>query len=154
MSEAKLTADEKKKIRELATLVEEERYYELLSVEKDCLLDEVRRSYHNMSRKWHPDRFFRRDVGEMRETIESIFMGVTRAYRVLTSEVDRKQYDFTHSTPAKKSDQKSARSKTHHRGARRRKRARTKTSSTAATTKASTQSARKAKKTSKSANKT
>ena len=96
MAEQELTREEQIRIRQLAEMVEEEQFYDLLGVPPGSSSDEIRAAYHSLSRQWHPDRFFRKNVEGLRQSIESIFMGITKAYRILSHEDSRTDYDHSH----------------------------------------------------------
>ena len=56
-----LTVEEKKAIEKLDTVVREGTFYELLGIEVAADVKAIQAAYYDLSRKWHPDRFFRRD---------------------------------------------------------------------------------------------
>lgn len=68
-------------------------YYDLMSLPKDADRREVKRAYFALSKAFHPDRWFRKDVGLFGERIEEVFKWLNRAYGVLGSPRKRKGYD-------------------------------------------------------------
>jgi curved DNA-binding protein CbpA len=123
MSKQPLTGDEIVKIQEYLSYIQEDRLYELLGITQDATEENVRQAYHSISRQWHPDRFFKRDIGNHKENIENIFMAVTKAYRTLSNTTSRKEYDRDYVPPETvyRKD-KDATYHRHHRGQRRRSR--------------------------------
>jgi tetratricopeptide (TPR) repeat protein len=77
----------------LARVVGEATYYDVLNVEDDASEAQLKRAFYSMSRRYHPDRFYRREVGEYESVIERVFTGITTAYEVLRDPLDRRRYD-------------------------------------------------------------
>lgn len=67
-------------------------YYRLFGVEESANRREIKAAYFRLSKAFHPDRWFRRDVGEFGARIEEIFKWLNRAYSVLGSPRKRKGY--------------------------------------------------------------
>jgi len=63
-------------------------YYEILGVEKNATLDEIKKSYRRLALKWHPDK--NQDNPESTEKFKSI----TEAYEVLSNPTKRRNYDM------------------------------------------------------------
>jgi len=55
----------------------------LLGVEPDADAKEVKKAYFRLSKEFHPDRFFRRDIGPFKERLDRIFKRVADAYENL-----------------------------------------------------------------------
>ncbi len=93
MPEVDLTAAEQARIDELFGMVQGGTFYELLGVPHDADAKAVQAAYYEMSRAWHPDRYFRRELGPYRERLETVFANLTRAYRTLSNEAERLRYN-------------------------------------------------------------
>lgn len=52
----------------------------LLGVTPDMDEKSIKRAYFKLSREFHPDRFFRRELGPYRSEVEKLFKGIQRAY--------------------------------------------------------------------------
>jgi len=63
-------------------------YYEVLGVAMDVSGEEVRRAYHRLALKWHPDKH-RGDDG----TASRVFQRVSQAYETLGDPARRAEYD-------------------------------------------------------------
>lgn len=50
---------------------------------------ELRASYYELSRRYHPDRFYRKDLGQDADLIEDVFAGINEAYQNLSSRLRR-----------------------------------------------------------------
>ena len=104
MSSNPLTPEEINHLEQLHSLANDEHFYELLGLSHIATFDQIRQAYHSISRQWHPDRFFRRDLGEHQEIIEFLFMQITKAYRTLSSPETRLDYDREHGHKSQSSD--------------------------------------------------
>jgi curved DNA-binding protein CbpA len=129
LSDQELTKEEQIRIRQLAEMVEDERFYDLLGIPPGSSTDDIRSAYHNLSRQWHPDRFFRKNIEGLKLSIESIFMGITKAYRILSNEESRTDYDhsngFANMPQLVKKEKSFSQRLSYRRGPRRRKREQT-----------------------------
>lgn len=63
-------------------------YYDLLGVKSDASLDEIKNAFFDKSKKLHPDS------DPSNPTLHSQFVELNEAYRVLSKEPSRKEYDF------------------------------------------------------------
>ncbi|RTZ91746.1 MAG: hypothetical protein DSY92_03805, partial [Planctomycetota bacterium] len=59
-------------------------YRERLGVEPDADLRAIKRAYFELSREFHPDRFFRCELGPYTERLSLIFKTIAEAYEVLS----------------------------------------------------------------------
>lgn len=68
-------------------------YYQILNVEKNASLEDIKKSYRKLSLKWHPDRWVSKSEQEKKEAEEK-FKDIAEAYSVLSDDKKRKQYDM------------------------------------------------------------
>lgn len=68
-------------------------HYELFGLKDGFTRDDLKRAYYTLSRRFHPDRFYRQDLGELQSQVEEVFVGINEAYRVLGDEAERARYD-------------------------------------------------------------
>jgi curved DNA-binding protein CbpA len=68
-------------------------YYDLLGVTPDADGGTIRRAYLDRSRRYHPDAWFRKNVGEFGPLLSRAFQKLSAAYQVLSDEDARAAYD-------------------------------------------------------------
>ena len=83
MGNETLTEDERATLTRLREFAQDGDHYRLLNVSPDAKPDDVRAAYYQLSREWHPDRHYRRDLGDLAGAIELVFVNITKAYKVL-----------------------------------------------------------------------
>lgn len=88
-----LDDDFKREVVFVYAQLDEVDYYGLLGVSADCGRRELRSAYFSMSKRYHPDRFFRKVLGDYGMRIEKIFQRITRAYQTLSNRTRRAEYD-------------------------------------------------------------
>ena len=82
--------------RELIVLyeqIDELTHYEFFGVERDADQRDIKKSYFKLSKRYHPDKHFRKDIGPYKEMLEDIFQKITRAYRTLSNDDKRREYN-------------------------------------------------------------
>jgi tetratricopeptide (TPR) repeat protein len=75
----------------------EQPYHALLGVDRSADSRAIKRAYFELSRQFHPDRYFRRQVGEYAPRLERIFKKVVEAYELLSDPMTRAEIE--RSTP-------------------------------------------------------
>ena len=79
-------------------------HYELLSVAADADGGAIRRAYLEKSKRYHPDAWYRRDVGGFGPLLSKWFQRLSAAYQILSDEECRAGYDRDHRAELSKSD--------------------------------------------------
>jgi curved DNA-binding protein CbpA len=67
--------------------------YKLLAVKRTATAAEIKQGYFRASKEFHPDAFFRRNLGSYKERIDRIFRGMKQAYDLLSDPKRRAVYD-------------------------------------------------------------
>ncbi len=70
-------------------------HYDALGVARDVDAKAIRRAYHALAAKFHPDRFFGKDLGPARPALQRVFVRLTRAHDLLSNKSKRDDYDLT-----------------------------------------------------------
>jgi len=96
-----LIAAEVEAIDELYSRVRSGDIYSVLGVSPAADVKYIRKVYYELSRSWHPDQFYRRDIGAYKQKLEDIFVGINRAYTILTDPRRRADYDTEHGGEAR-----------------------------------------------------
>jgi curved DNA-binding protein CbpA len=64
-------------------------YHEILGVAQDADVRAIKQAYFGLSKQFHPDRYFRRNLGPFGPRIERIFKKVLEAYELLSDPTTR-----------------------------------------------------------------
>ncbi|MFO0600058.1 MAG: DnaJ domain-containing protein [Myxococcaceae bacterium] len=67
-------------------------HFDVLGVSPAASSDEIRTAFRDASRKFHPDRFYGKNLGAFREKIDRIFKRLVEANQVLTDPDKREAY--------------------------------------------------------------
>lgn len=59
-------------------------YHALLSVQKGAASKSVKRAYFKLSKEFHPDRYFRKNIGSYGERLDRIFKKILEAHEILS----------------------------------------------------------------------
>lgn len=85
------TAVFEREMKEMLALAETGTYYQLLRMTSGSPRAQVRHSYYELVRKFHPDRHM--DHAEWTQPLHKLMEAVTLAYKTLTDEAARREYD-------------------------------------------------------------
>ena len=88
-----IDADKKRRILDLFYRLDDLTYYEVLDVDAQAEKKRIKSAYYAMAPEFHPDRFFRKNLGSYKAKIEAVFNRVTIAHDVLTAKDRRAEYD-------------------------------------------------------------
>ena len=80
-----------REMKELLALAETGTYYQLLRMTSDSPRAQVRHSYYDLMRKFHPDHHM--DRAEWMPALHKLMEALTLAYKTLTDETTRRKYD-------------------------------------------------------------
>ncbi|MCL7030277.1 hypothetical protein MKW94_008419 [Papaver nudicaule] len=92
-STAKAKSYTEEQITMVRTIRKQKDYYEILGVEKNCSVEDVRKAYRKLSLKVHPDK-------NQAPGAEEAFKSVSKAFQCLSDEENRKRYDVMGSDEA------------------------------------------------------
>jgi hypothetical protein len=67
-------------------------YFDRLEVDPQADRQAVRRAYFRLSKEFHPDRYYGKDLGPYREMLGEIFKGISEAFATLSDDSKRQAY--------------------------------------------------------------
>ncbi|AUX21654.1 molecular chaperone DnaJ [Sorangium cellulosum] len=88
-----LAPDRKRRILDLYYRLEDLTYYELLGVSDQADKKQIKSAYYQLAPEFHPDSYFRKQLGSYKQKIEAVFTRITLAHDTLTSRQRRAEYD-------------------------------------------------------------
>ncbi len=68
-------------------------YYELLGLHPLVDKKQIKAAYYQVAPEYHPDKYFRKNLGSFKQKIEAIFARLTLAHDTLSSKQRRAEYD-------------------------------------------------------------
>jgi len=87
-----LSRDEQQRILEFEASLDRP-YYALLGIEASADTRAIKRAYFKLSREFHPDRHFGRNLGSFAPRLETIFMKIVEAYELLSDPATRAEIE-------------------------------------------------------------
>ena len=73
--------------------IDEKSFYEVLLLPKSADQRAIKKAYYRLSKEYHPDKFYRKNLGGFKLKLEVIFNKITEAYRILSDPDARGDYD-------------------------------------------------------------
>lgn len=92
LEEVDLEPDRKKEILELDRMLDKANLFELLGLREGASPEDVKKKFYEASRRYHPDRFFGKNLGSFRSRVDRIFRKFSEAHQTLTDPDKRAQY--------------------------------------------------------------
>ena len=68
-------------------------HYEVLGIAWHASSAEIKRAYHMLALKWHPDKNIKHKDASAKAVAEEKFKQISAAYRVLSNPRERREYD-------------------------------------------------------------
>ncbi|MCP3142485.1 J domain-containing protein [Pyxidicoccus xibeiensis] len=94
--EVDLEPERKKEIIDLERGLDSLDHFAVLGLKPGAQAADVKQAYYNASRRFHPDRYFGKNLGSFRARMERIFRRLTEAHNVLTQPDKREAYLRAH----------------------------------------------------------
>ena len=88
-----LSSDMRKLVLYYHHHLEEVSYYDLFQIDEGASIRQLTDSYYQLSKLFHPDRWFRKELGRMEVPVRAVFRWINKAYRTLSKAARRKEYD-------------------------------------------------------------
>lgn len=90
---AALTPDQQQRIDAFHSSLESRDAFELLEIGRDADERAVKRAYFKLSKEFHPDRYFGKELGDYRERLTKIFRALKAAFELLSDSERRRAYE-------------------------------------------------------------
>jgi len=87
-----LTGEQQRRILEFEASLDRP-YHALLGVDRDADSRAIKRAYFELTREFHPDRYYGRELGGFAQRIGRIFMKVVEAYELLSDPATRAEIE-------------------------------------------------------------
>lgn len=87
-----LDSQRQQEINELEAKVGKVNLYELLGVRVGAPVEDVRTAFRELSRKFHPDRYFGKNLGSFRARLDKVFKALVDANQTLSDDTKRAAY--------------------------------------------------------------
>ncbi len=68
-------------------------YHQILGVPRDASAKVIKRAYFALSKEYHPDRYFRRNIGAFAELLDRVFKKILEAYELLSDPTTRAEVE-------------------------------------------------------------
>jgi curved DNA-binding protein CbpA len=88
-----VSEEQARQITELFDKLNRMDHYRLLGVSATDDVKAIKRAYFALAKEYHPDRWFRKDIGPLKGKVEAIFKAMTSAEETLTNAAKRAEYD-------------------------------------------------------------
>lgn len=85
--------ERRKRILDLFYSLGDASYYDLLGVEQTADKKQIKAAYFQLAQEFHPDRYFRKRLGNFGAKIEAVFKEITTAHDTLARTALRAEYD-------------------------------------------------------------
>ena len=87
-----ISAEQERRIDDMFAALEQRNAFELLEVGRDADAKDVKRAYFKLSKEFHPDRFYGREIGDYKKKLSSIFQAIKAAFELLSDEKRKSAY--------------------------------------------------------------
>lgn len=94
-----LDPDLQRRILALELRLDDAGYHELLGVDRGADARAIKLAYFRLSKEYHPDRYFRRKIGDFDKRLDRIFKRVVEAYELLSDPTTRAEIERTMPPP-------------------------------------------------------
>lgn len=90
--ELEISREEREKIDKFYNDLYRKNYYEILGVPFDAPLKIIKQQFYFLSKEFHPDRYFKKNIGEYKRKLEEIYLKIREAYEVLSDNASKEIY--------------------------------------------------------------
>jgi hypothetical protein len=82
-----------KRIDDFFASLERRNAFELLEIDRGADAKAVKRAYFKLSKEFHPDRYYGKELGDTRDKLTKIFQAVKAAFELLSDDARRRAYE-------------------------------------------------------------
>lgn len=90
--ELEIDRSEREKIDRFYNELDKMNYYQILNVPFNAPLQVIKQQFYSLSKEFHPDRYYKKNIGEYKKKIEEIYKKIREAYEVLSDKVSKEIY--------------------------------------------------------------
>ena len=94
--EVELDQARKKEVLDLERMLDGANHFEVFGLRPGTSPEEVKKAFYEASRRYHPDRYFGKNLGSFRARMERIFKRLSEAHQILTDPKKRAEYLGAH----------------------------------------------------------
>ncbi len=94
--EIELSDERKREILDLEVALETKNHFEVLGVKATADTKQIREAFYELSRKFHPDRYFKKNIGSFRARIEHVYRRLSHVHETLADDQKRAAYLKAH----------------------------------------------------------
>ncbi len=88
-----IPADQRRRIDDFFEALDRKNAFDLLEIDLQADGRAVKRAYFKLSKEFHPDRYFGREIGEYGDRLSKIFQAIKAAFELLSNEERRAAYE-------------------------------------------------------------
>lgn len=92
-AESDIQPEQRKKILDYYYRLDDLDHYMLLGVTKDMVKKDIKRAYMALAAVFHPDRYFKKNLGIFKGKLDEVFNRITEAHDTLVDAEKRAEYD-------------------------------------------------------------
>ncbi|MEM6533079.1 MAG: DnaJ domain-containing protein [Myxococcota bacterium] len=74
-------------------------HWQTLGLEGNPTRGQVKKAFFALSKKFHPDRFFGKELGPYKQRLDRVFTGIKKSYDTLSHKKKRAEYELKHPAP-------------------------------------------------------
>lgn len=91
-SELEIDKNMREKIDKLFENLDKMNYYQILQVPFDAPLKVIKEQFYKLSKEFHPDRYFKKNIGDYKLKLDAIYKKIREAYEVLSDQASKEVY--------------------------------------------------------------
>jgi curved DNA-binding protein CbpA len=94
--DVELSDERKRDILDMEVALETRDHFDVLGVSSTTSPDDIKKAFYELSRKFHPDKYFKKNLGSYRARVELVFRKLSHAYETVHDVDRRREYLRAH----------------------------------------------------------